>query len=100
MKEAIQIIADHQLIEQIAMRAASLYERITGTKPEPAYIASELHMVHREIVPLDLQRLLDADDGNFAHDIGGIHRHLEIGNPCKLSSGFMPRFAVCGRERS
>ena len=86
-------MTDHMLIRQIAERAASLYERVNGTKPKPEYIASELHIVHREIVPLDLQRLLDADDGNFAHDIGGIHRHLTIGNPSTLSDCFMPRFA-------
>lgn len=41
--------------------------------------------------PLKLQELLDADLGNFGHDVAGIRRHInrETG---LLEGGFLPRF--------
>ncbi len=41
--------------------------------------------------PLDFQRLAEADDFNFWHDIYGIRNHLNR-NTGKLRSGFLPRF--------
>ncbi|MBO0715719.1 MAG: hypothetical protein J2P55_00080 [Rhizobiales bacterium] len=87
-----------RLIQQIADRAADLFERLGITTASQEHFirtatAAEVHIVHSEIVPLRLQELLDADDSNFAHDIGGIHRHLEIGKKSTLTAGFCPRFA-------
>jgi hypothetical protein len=89
-------MTDHLLIQNIATRASALFERITGKAVKPEFIASELWLVHSEVISLRLQELLDAEDIDFAHDIGGIHRHLEIGKPCTLSHGFTPRFAKWG----
>jgi hypothetical protein len=86
-------MTDYQLIELIAQRASAMYARIAYTKVPSAFIASELYLVHREIVPLRLQEMLDADDSNFAHDIGGIHSHLRVGNPSVLMDCFLPRYA-------
>jgi hypothetical protein len=85
---------DTMLIHQIAERASALYADLFHTKVDPAFIASELAIVHREVIPLKLRDLLEADNVNFAHDIGGIHKHLFIGTrSIKLSDGFMPRFS-------
>ena len=93
---------DAELITAIADRAANFYERhvdIFLSMPKRAgplreMIANELWFVHREIVPLRLQALHDADDFNFMHDIAGIHRHLDIGKPCKFKDCFLPRYAL------
>ncbi len=44
------------------------------------------------VCPLDLNRLLDADDFNFVHDIVGIERHLDRRQ--FTLEHFRPRFAV------
>lgn len=82
---------EHRLIGRIADRAVNLYEQL-DIKVKAPYIAAEIEFVHREVCPLRLQDFADADDSNFAHDIGGIHRHLNM--PLKkLEDCFMPRFA-------
>lgn len=47
-------------------------------------------------VGLDLQRLLDADDFNFRHDILGIYTELDRSTG-KLGDCFLPRFALRGQ---
>jgi hypothetical protein len=42
--------------------------------------------------PLDLDAMLAADDGNFAHDFFGIRSHMNRENG-KLEHCFVPRFA-------
>jgi hypothetical protein len=44
---------------------------------------------------LDLQRLLDADDSDFRHDILGIYSELDR-ETGKLRDHFVPRFALHG----
>lgn len=82
---------EHRLIEKIADRAVNLYERL-DIKVKAPYIAAEIEFVHREVCPLRLKDFLDADESNFAHDIGGIHRHLNMPQK-KLEDCFLPRFA-------
>lgn len=41
-------------------------------------------------VGLDLQKLADADDFNFNHDVFGIMRHLNR-DTCELEDHFVPR---------
>jgi len=89
-----------QTIHDIAERAVALYQRLDMLDDSDARfaltgIASEIMTVHTEIIPLRLEELAGADDSNFAHDIGGIHRHLdkESDKP-RLTDGFCPRFAV------
>lgn len=45
---------------------------------------------HEEF-PLRLDELLSANDGNFAHDVFGVARHLNR-ETCKLENCFVPRF--------
>ena len=42
--------------------------------------------------PLDLERMLNADDINFAHDFFGIRKHMDR-KTGKLGDCFVPRFA-------
>jgi hypothetical protein len=89
---------DIELIAAIAERAAALYAKHTKVEPDEVHefattIALEVDCVHRKVRPLRLQQLLEADDSNFAHDIGGIRRHLDF-FACKLNDCFVPRFAA------
>lgn len=53
----------------------------------------DITAVHNNDVKLNLQKLLNADDFNFAHDINGISGHLDR-NTGKLLRGFLPRHAL------
>ncbi len=81
-----------KLIERIAARAVDLYEAM-DMKVKAQYIADEIEFVHRNIVPLRLKEFAEADDSNFAHDIGGIHRHLNMPQ-VRFDDCFLPRFAA------
>ena len=76
------------LISAICDRAATI---------EPYFKADKMSLFMdidftNQLHPLDLQRWLDADDGNFMHDLCGIHRHFD--RETKMLTGcFMPRFA-------
>lgn len=91
-----------KLIHAIADRAVALYESLGMLNAHDLIfarsgIAHELMIVHTEVVPLRLQELHDADNFNFAHDIGGIHRHLDPGHGdtrAQLTMCFVPRFAA------
>jgi hypothetical protein len=48
---------------------------------------------HANGCPLELKRLLKADDANFAHDAFGICRHIDT-QTGKLDGTFLPRYAV------
>ena len=54
-------------------------------------LAMDLTATHTNGCPLDLPKLLHAPDFDFAHDIWGIHRHLDR-TTGKLSC-FLPRCA-------
>jgi hypothetical protein len=86
-------MTDHELIARIADRAVELYKKLGVDPPTMVYVMAEIDAVHSEIVPLRLQEFLDADDSNFAHDIGGINRHLEFYPKPHLNDCFLPRFA-------
>ena len=82
---------DNALIWQIGRRAEMMYAR-HGVDVMAAYIAAEVKTVHEEICKLRLKELLETDDGNFAHDITGIHKHIDILDG-SFRDGFSPRFA-------
>lgn len=52
----------------------------------------DLTAVHLNDTALDLVRLNEFDDFNFAHDVFGIQRHIDRTNG-KLTRCFMPRCA-------
>lgn len=85
-------MTEAQLIRQIAMRASQMHLRINREVVNPAFFENELRIVHHEIVTMRLEDLFKSDDGNFAHDIAGIHNHLDILN-ASFRNNFWPRFA-------
>lgn len=81
---------EFDLIHAIAQRAEKLglttiEQRITTMM--------DLSVTHLNGCPLHLAELLDGEAQDFAHDLGGIRRHLnrETG---KLEDFFLPRFAA------
>jgi hypothetical protein len=85
---------ERQLIHDIADRASKLYEA-HGVKVAPPFIATELEIVHDKVCALRLAELRDAKDVDLAHDIAGIHDHLQS-EPGRRGTyrldGFSPRF--------
>jgi hypothetical protein len=82
---------ENRLIKQIGNRAELEFKR-HGRDVRGEFIASEISVVHFEVCKLRLEELLDADEGNFMHDICGIHDHLDILDG-SFREGFSPRFA-------
>lgn len=78
---------EFKTITEIANRALTLP---WGDMPTKLDILMDLSAVH-EKTPLDLERLYAADAVNFAHDLGGIRRHLNR-ETLELEDHFLPRF--------
>ena len=79
---------DMDLIDKITIRAKKdCVDFVT-----PQTLNMDLTAVHITSCPLDLNRLLEADKGNFLHDIFGICSHInrETG---ELLNCFWPRYA-------
>lgn len=53
----------------------------------------DLCATHANGCPMDFKRLSEADDFNFVHDVGGIHRHLDR-KTGQLMNHFLPRFTA------
>ena len=81
---------DSALIERITGRAVRLFAK-HGQQIDGLSLMMDVTATHANGCPLKLAELADADDSNFAHDIGGIRRHLdrETGH---LTGCFLPRF--------
>lgn len=81
-----------RMISKIAGRAFQMF-RNAGSSRDFLDIEMDITAVHANGCRLDLGRLFAADTFNFAHDIGGITRHLnrETG---ELQNCFCPRFAA------
>ena len=85
-------LEDARLINRIAERAENLAvgQNITFDR-----LSCEMDVTatHLNGTPLDLQKFLDFDDFNFAHDIAGILRHIDRSTG-KLTGFFLPRCAL------
>jgi hypothetical protein len=68
--------------------------RMNALRRQPLDWRMDVFVVHAN-VGLDLQRLLDADDFDFSHDILGIYSELDR-ETGKLRDHFVPRFALRG----
>ena len=80
------------IICQIAQRA---YAMVSGADmPSRSLMDYQMDITatHANGCPLDLERLLDADDFNFAHDVFGIARHLN--RDTGQLERFLPRMAA------
>jgi len=78
---------DSVLIKKTAARAAEMFEGY-----EVFDSIMDVTACHMNGCPLDLEKLLNADDFNFIHDITGINRYLDHVTG-ELGNCFVPRFA-------
>tara|TARA_R110002012_G_scaffold242624_1_gene417013 strand:- start:67 stop:378 length:312 start_codon:yes stop_codon:yes gene_type:complete len=87
-------VTDFELIAKIVERAGKMYARNSfPLHPEHLEILKvDINDVHSK-TPLRLAAWLAADEGNFAHDVAGIHNNLDRVNGV-LENCFVPRFAV------
>lgn len=85
-------IKDSNLIDAIVERVIDT-DRAWDTKYERLDCSMDITAVHCNGCPLDLKKLIEADDFNFAHDVFGIRNHLnrETG---QLEDCFLPRCAL------
>jgi hypothetical protein len=90
---------DTSLIGRIADRALEIQQRYRPPVDRRKKVAfmMDLSAVHNTC-PLDLERLLAADDATFAHDVFGIERHLDRDDDSPsggwLGDCFVPRCAA------
>jgi hypothetical protein len=82
--------SDVVLIGKIVARYLKSYPHEITSKLD---LMMDMGACHCNGCPLRLADLLAADDFNFAHDVSGIHRHLDRATG-KLVGGFLPRLAV------
>lgn len=66
--------------------------RRNATTADKMDVQMDVTACHANGCPLDLKKLLDADDFNFAHDIFGINQHINR-KTGKLERFFVPRCA-------
>lgn len=77
---------EQEVVTAIARRAT-----MSGLYDDPVAVMMDISATHVHC-PLRLNDLLNADDFNFGHDIGGIERHLNRSTGW-LKNFFLPRFA-------
>ena len=77
------------LISRIVERAANQY----GEDVDRLSLAMDITAAHANGCPLDLDGLLGAEPFDFAHDIGGIGRHIDRETGV-VGGFFRPRYAV------
>ena len=63
-------------IARIVDRTEALYQRLDLPMPTDRFSLIMDIDYTDQIIPLDLQALLEYDDSDFAHDVGGIIRHF------------------------
>lgn len=80
------------LVGRIVRRAYRELETIEDAYGEPADLSMDIEACHNNGCKLDLGKLLHAPAFDFAHDIYGIHKHLnrETG---EMQHCFLPRCA-------
>lgn len=83
--------AEMALIAKIADRAVNLYAQ-NDIRVDRMDVLLDVATCHFDAQKLRLDDLLAADDVNFAHDIGGLSRHLDR-DTRKLMNCFSPRFS-------
>ena len=81
------------LIKKIADRAFTMAEGKDVDSDYKTTVMRDVTATHANGCPLRLERLLEADDFNFAHDIHGINRHLDH-DTGELTGFFLPRAAA------
>lgn len=82
---------DKALITQIANRACRILAA-NGEEADQTHEEMNITACHNNGMPLNLQKMLDADEFDFMHDVCGIDRHIDR-NTGQLKNCFLPRFA-------
>lgn len=80
--------ADFALINKIVDRAITENPDLTISKVD---LHMDIEAVHLNGCPLKLEKLLNADLGNFGHDVFGIQRYIDR-RTGKLTNHFLPRY--------
>ena len=80
-----------EIIRDIAQRAARLARR-WGNRLDSLTAEMDITAAHANGMPLRLADLYAAGDSDFAHDVFGIHRHINR-RTGRLGGCFVPRFA-------
>ncbi len=95
---------DRVLIQSIVARAfrdrgllACLHFVDDGEAVARQTLTMDVTATHANGCPINLARLLDADDVTFGHDLTGIQSHLDRRN-AKLRGGFAPRMTMTAAE--
>ena len=81
---------DAGLITKIVNRADAACRLAGGPKIDRHDVAMSLTACHANGCPLDLEKLLAADDFNLLHDVSGIHRHIST-EDAQLGGCLLPR---------
>ena len=88
--------AEQSLIDRIVQRYINLLIEYTDLEigtGDKLTLEMDIKAVHCNSCPLDLQRLLDAPESSFGHDVGGIQRYLDR-DTGELTKDFRPRCAA------
>lgn len=80
------------------VRRAEAIAKSAGTPLDRVSLNMDLLACHANGCPLDLAGLEAADDPNLAHDVFGIHRHLDRETGA-LGGCFLPRYAARAEAR-
>ncbi len=80
-----------QLIQRIVERAEHLADQLGRPRPPRARLTMDLVACHAAC-PLQLTELLVAGPADFAHDVWGIHHHIDR-RTGELRDCFFPRYA-------
>lgn len=81
---------EYELIEQIVARAKQMLNK---SDFDEISAAMDITATHCNGCQLDLEKFLEADDFNFAHDFVGIYNHINR-RTGQLERGFLPRFGA------
>lgn len=84
---------DRALITSIIQRAVEMAHLNGNPIEDVPSLEMDITACHSNGCPLDLKRLLKADDFNFAHDVWGIMRHIDR-KTGKLLNCFDPRCSL------
>lgn len=87
---------DHELIEKIVERAVGMW-READHDLDIMTAMMDITACHANGCPLKLQELYNAKGTDFAHDVGGIMRHINR-QTGQLGDCFLPRYADLSKE--
>lgn len=83
---------EHEIIGKIWKRILPTYKRMKIYQEKGAQLDFRMDMVaiHTNDCPIDFQKLLDADEFTFHHDISGIRNNIDRSTGT-LRNCFLPR---------